>query len=307
VQGSGREAFSTEIWDWAYNQIPKVAAKYFDVEQAELAAELARELLEIRRESTAKPRDWKAYLFKCLLNTASRFAKRWRKRREVEPSTDDLSLTWESFQGTEEAGATMEFEQKLRTLQQRVSNTDRRFLKQLRECNGNVTHLGRFLGVHRNTIHRRLRKILRTTCPIEIETAHMDGEPPESLERAQLAGTVESPLSTVRQVLRARIILALLDGLTYSEIVRRLGTSRSTIARWRSQFANHGIGGLKAKPAGKKSSPQQARLIRHLRKTPLAKNQSARELARQFGLSKSTAHRVLKLARAGALSSRKTL
>ena len=98
MAGSGGEAFPSKIWAWAYDQIPKVAARYRDVETKELKAELAKLLLEIRRKPSPKPRDWKAYLFTCLLNGASRFARQWRKRRAHEPSMESMSPTTELFE-----------------------------------------------------------------------------------------------------------------------------------------------------------------------------------------------------------------
>jgi transposase-like protein len=307
VAGSTGEAFSSEIWDWAYNQIPKVAAKYQDVEKAELEAQLAKDLLEIRRTSSATPRDWKAYLFKCLLNGASRFARNWRKRVELEPSWETVTSTLEPFGSAHQPREVENIDRTLKELQRRVSNADRRLLKQLRECDGNVSLLARRWGIHRNTIHRRLWKIRKIKCPIEIETAPVAAELLVRQEREQLAAIAQSPISSDRRLLRARVMLALFAGLTYNQIVRRLGTSRSTIARWRRRFTDHGIEGMKTRHRGRKPAARRARLLRYFRQPLSSQKASVRKLARQFGISKSTAHRLLKHVRDGALSRRKTL
>ena len=45
-------------------------------------------------------------------------------------------------------------------------------------------------------------------------------------------------------VSRARLVLALADGHSYSRIERDLGTSRPTIARWKARFEEFGLPGL---------------------------------------------------------------
>jgi hypothetical protein len=54
-------------------------------------------------------------------------------------------------------------------------------------------------------------------------------------------------------VLRARLILAVADGLSYMQINKTLRTTAPTIARWKQRFEQHGIEGLEAqqKAAGR--------------------------------------------------------
>jgi transposase len=304
VEGSGGEAFSSEIWDWAVDKIPRVAAKYPDIETAELEAELAKQLLEIRRDTSLKARDWKAYLIKCLLNHASHFAKKWRRGPAPEPSTEVPSSFSEPTEREGFANA-REAANRLSAIRRQLGNADRKLLKQLAQCEGNVSRLARLLGQHRNTIHRRLRRIARTRRPIEIESAPLATGPPDETERTHLVAIMQ--FASARQILRARVILALLDGFTYAQIVRNLGASASTIARWRRRFTYNGIAGLKPKHPGKGPSRRRLRLANHLRDMPAMKRPSIRQLARQFGVSKSTAQRIVSLVDNGALSRLKTL
>src|SRR5437667_6666792 len=98
-----------------------------------------------------------------------------------------------------------------------------------------------------------------------------------------------------------------MDGLSYDDIRRALGTSDSTIARWRRRFEEHGVAGLSAQHPGKKPSIIRVGLMKLLRQTRQGERPSARELARQFGIGKSTAQRLLKLVGNGAPSSPETL
>ncbi|MFI6059211.1 helix-turn-helix domain-containing protein [Streptomyces sp. NPDC051286] len=61
-----------------------------------------------------------------------------------------------------------------------------------------------------------------------------------TLERASASAKAH-----VRQVLRARIVLAAADGLANAEIARDLGIAVNTVRKWRRRFAEHGAEGLK--------------------------------------------------------------
>lgn len=180
------------------------------------------------------------------------------------------------------------------SIQRRLPNADRHLLKLLKEREGNVTRLARNLGVHRNTIHRRLRR-MRQECPFEIESAPTLTGHHRRVERAELEAFSQQPSLSARQALRAKVLLAILDGRTYIEITQSLGVSTSTIARWRSRLAAHGIAGLKARHRGRKSSVAWQRLDKWLRCAQPGKVPSVRDLARRFGLSKSTVQRASKI------------
>src|SRR3954470_14839877 len=85
-------------------------------------------------------------------------------------------------------------------------------------------------------------------------------------ERDELTRWAQSRTMPSGDVLRARLILALADGLSYSRIEDHLGISRPIIARWKERFEKDGIAGLE--PQHKGSEPRtvtpavQARVLR---------------------------------------------
>jgi len=248
----GGEAFSSEIWDWAADQIPGMAARYRDIDADDLVAELKVLLLQLRRAPAPQVRDWKSYIAKSMLNHASRLVSKWRKLRVLESSLDSASVE-------PVAPLRPDSTHRLERVYRRLNNSDRRLLSELASCGWKVSRLARLRGQHRNTIHRRLRKIRRTRALFEIESAPQATGPPNQFDRSQLEALIQSPSGAARQVLRARLILDLLDGLTYEEILRRRGTSASTIARWRERFEKSGVTGLRPRHPGRKPSRRSHR------------------------------------------------
>ncbi|MEO5951088.1 MAG: helix-turn-helix domain-containing protein, partial [Chloroflexia bacterium] len=234
------------------DQIPGIAAKYRDIDADDLAAELKVALLELRRNPAPHVRDWKPYLVKSLLHLASRLARQWRRLRVLESSLDSAPF--------EPAAPILpDSTHRRERAYRRLGNSDRRLLSQLASCDWKVSRVAKLRGQHRNTIHRRLREIRRTRALFEIESAPPATGPPNQFDRSQLEALIQSPSASARQVLRARLILDLFDGLTYEEILRRRGTSASTIARWRERFEKSGMAGLNARHPGRKPSRRSRR------------------------------------------------
>ena len=104
-------------------------------------------------------------------------------------------------------------------------------------------------------------------------------------------------------VLRARLILALEDGMTYDAIQQSLHTSAPTISRWKQRFAELGIEGLEPQHKGSKprtATPAvQAKVCRKVQQKPNdgATHWSVRKLSAEMGVSKSSVHRILSRAR----------
>jgi transposase len=98
---------------------------------------------------------------------------------------------------------------------------------------------------------------------------------------------------------RARLILALADGLSYREIERTLGASAPTISKWKKRFEESGVPGLEGRHQGSKpraATPAvQARIIRRAQQKPAdgSTHWSCRKLAKELGISKTTVQRVL--------------
>jgi transposase len=99
-------------------------------------------------------------------------------------------------------------------------------------------------------------------------------------------------------VFRARLILALADGQSYSQIMASLQTTAPTISRWKQRFEEEGLAGLD--PRHKGSRPRvadaqvQARIARKTQQKPSggSTHWSCRKMAKVLGLSKSTVQRV---------------
>jgi transposase len=122
-------------------------------------------------------------------------------------------------------------------------------------------------------------------------------------EREELTSWAQSRTLPAGDVFRARLILALADGETYSSIEERLRTSRPTIARWKARFEKLGIAGLEPQHKGSKprtaTPATQARVLRKTTQKPVdgSTHWSCRKMAEALGLSKSTVQRIWAQAR----------
>ena len=107
---------------------------------------------------------------------------------------------------------------------------------------------------------------------------------------------------------RARLILALADGKTYSQIMRSLQTTAPTISRWKQRFEQDGMAGLDARHKGSQprvaTAQVQARIARKTQQKPAdgSTHWSCRKMAAALGVSKSTVQRVWAQARPEAAS-----
>jgi hypothetical protein len=73
-------------------------------------------------------------------------------------------------------------------------------------------------------------------------------------EHEELVRWAQSRTLSAGDVFRARLILALAEGLSYHEIERKLNTSSPTIARWRKRFEKHRMEGLNPRHKGELSA-----------------------------------------------------
>jgi transposase len=126
----------------------------------------------------------------------------------------------------------------------------------------------------------------------------VSAEQHEELER-----WVQSRTLPAGDVFRARIVLALAEGLSYREIERKRGASSATVSLWKRRFERSGMEGLQGQHKGSKpraaTPAMQARLLRRVQQRPGdgSTHWSCRKLAKELGLSKSTVQRVLKQAK----------
>jgi transposase len=99
-------------------------------------------------------------------------------------------------------------------------------------------------------------------------------------------------------VFKARLILALADGKSYSCVETELGTSRPTIARWKARFEAARMAGLNGRHKGslprKATAAVQARLLKKTQQKPEdgSTHWSCRKMAAAVGLSPATVHRI---------------
>lgn len=77
------------------------------------------------------------------------------------------------------------------------------------------------------------------------------------VQRDELLRFAQSRTLPSGDVFRARLMLALADGKSWTQIETELHTSRPTIARWERRFEEHGLAGLD--PYHKGSEPRTAK------------------------------------------------
>jgi transposase-like protein len=286
-----KTAAPPDLWQWAYARVPKIAAAFRGVDQEELQAELAVTLLRLLRSPPKGIRNWKSYFAKSLLNRAAALAKRWRRRQATEASVD--------FEPIDSAPSHVErFAQDSlqddplpdpASLTSRLSRRSLRFLEELSRSEFSISRLARRLGVHSNTVGRRLcaiREFLRSTQNVSKSFAD---DLATSLVDASTSERTASRLS-----MRARIIHALIEGSPYRSIRRQLKVSQPTISRWRKRFENFGPAGLRSKHRIPARSEGRLRFEAWLRQASAGEmNLPQSVLAKRFGIGKTTIHRCL--------------
>jgi len=119
-----------------------------------------------------------------------------------------------------------------------------------------------------------------------------------SEEREELTGWSKSRTLPAGDVFKARLILALADGKSYSAVEAELKTSRPTIARWKARFEKARIAGLEGQHKGsrpRKATPAvQAKLLKKTQQMPEdgSTHWSCRKMAAAVGLSPATVYRI---------------
>lgn len=118
-------------------------------------------------------------------------------------------------------------------------------------------------------------------------------------ERRELSALAEDPTAPTKLRLRARVVLQASEGWSNRRIAANLGTDPGTVGRWRRRFLLHGSSGIRRdapRPGRPISIPEstvqliiRATLDDRFRKSPRL---SARALARDTGVSKSTIQRI---------------
>ena len=79
-------------------------------------------------------------------------------------------------------------------------------------------------------------------------------------QKVELGRIAQSRSLPAGYVFRARLILMLAEGASYSSIRQRLGTTAPTISRWKQRFLAAGLDGLDTAHPGQRPSVLTARL-----------------------------------------------
>jgi len=117
-------------------------------------------------------------------------------------------------------------------------------------------------------------------------------------EREELKRWSTSRTLAAGDVFKAKLILALADGVSYSRIEAELRTSRPTIARWKARFEEGRIAGLEGRHKGSRpraaTPAMQARVLKKTQQKPPdgSTHWSCRKMAVETGLSPATVHRI---------------
>jgi len=117
----------------------------------------------------------------------------------------------------------------------------------------------------------------------------------QHLELSRIAQSRSLPAG---YVFRAKLVLMMSEGVSYSSIKLRLGTTAPTASRWKQRFLAAGLDGLDTTHPGQQPSVLTAKLRAQIlaatRKPPKdgSTHWSCRKLAAALGLSKDAVHRV---------------
>jgi transposase len=119
-------------------------------------------------------------------------------------------------------------------------------------------------------------------------------------ERRELQQMTQSRTLPAGDVMRARMILLLADGVVYQKIQDLLDTTAPTIARWKRRFLQHRIAGLTeelhpGQPPSVRTPKLQAKVLAAIKEGPRdgSTHWSCRKLANRFHVSKDTIQRIL--------------
>ena len=122
-------------------------------------------------------------------------------------------------------------------------------------------------------------------------------------EREELAARVRSRTLPAEDVRRARLILMLADGATFTRIQHALGCNRSYISQWKQRFEEGGLAAWYSRHRGRSPSKSamklEAKILARTQQKPAdgSTHWSTRKLARELGTDHMRVARVWKRAR----------
>ncbi len=117
-------------------------------------------------------------------------------------------------------------------------------------------------------------------------------------QRSQLAAIARKQTAPAAEVMRAKIVLGLVEKKPYRALGSELGISSATIARWRNRFEEDGVAGLVSIHPGKAptklTAATRARVLAKTQQAPPdgSTHWSCRKMAKELNLSKTLVHRI---------------
>jgi transposase len=122
-------------------------------------------------------------------------------------------------------------------------------------------------------------------------------------EKEELAARLRSRILPAEDVRRARLMLMLADGNSYTVIQEALGCNRSYISQWKQRFERDGLAGLYSRHKGsqpsKKAMKLEVKILARVQQKPGdgSTHWSVRRLARELETNPMRVSRVLRRAR----------
>lgn len=113
----------------------------------------------------------------------------------------------------------------------------------------------------------------------------------DSSDRNELEARARNRTLRADDVRRARLILLLADGESYSQIAEKLGCNRSYVSTWKKRFEEDGLAGLYARHQGRKRTvltpSMEARILSWTARKPSdgSTHWTTRKLANKLGVS----------------------
>lgn len=117
-------------------------------------------------------------------------------------------------------------------------------------------------------------------------------------ERRELEQRMRARGGRAEDARRARLVLMLAAGRSYSEICRELGCSSAYVARWKERFQKDRLAGLDSRYAGRKAwvitAEMEARVLARTRQAPPdgSTHWSSRKLAKELAISHVTVAKI---------------
>jgi transposase len=119
----------------------------------------------------------------------------------------------------------------------------------------------------------------------------------DRLQRSELERIIRAPTSPQRMVLRARIVMARVQGLSQQETAEIVGVQRTVVSKWSKRFAQKGLAGLvdalgRGRPSTIPPAVRSQVIERCVRPPPGRARWTVRTMAEHMGVSPATVQRL---------------